>query len=126
MITGSFYGYATKDRATFAVSLAGGDFKHDRLLKLKAATVNAAELHAAEYALAAIAHNVPVSLSTCNSYVPKMLEKNAEGVYKAKPEKNVELVARVRQLADKFSDLEVKIVKAVHLKEMQALVRNTK
>ncbi|MEM3000667.1 MAG: hypothetical protein QXP41_00545 [Candidatus Nitrosocaldus sp.] len=124
-IKGIFYGYARDNYAAFIVRLESGIFKHERIIKLKSATVNAAELYAAEYALSAIADkHVYVELMTCNAYVPKMLDKDSNGKYIAKPEKNKELVTRVRSLADNFSHLHVITVPAQTVKELQNIIRN--
>jgi ribonuclease HI len=123
-ITGQFYGYASKDKAAFGIWLKSGDQEYIKTIKLNKATTNLAELYALEYALKAIKDNKPeIELESCNSYVPRLMEKNEKGNYKAKAERNIDLVERTRKAADPFTNLKVTIGKATTMKALQEMVK---
>jgi len=123
-ITGQFYGYASKGKAAFGVWLKNGDQEYIKTVKLNKATTNLAELYALEYALKAIKDGgYDVELESCNSYAPRLMEKNAEGNYKAKAERNTDLVERARKAAEPFTTLKVSIGKAAAMKELQEMVK---
>ena len=122
-ITGRFYGYASKGKAAFGIQLSYGDAEYSKIVKLKEATTNSAELYAAEYALKCIKNrNVEVELESCNSYVPRLFEK-VNDTYKTKAERNVDMVIRAREAA---SDLNLSIVmkKSDAMIKLQEQVRN--
>lgn len=122
-ITGCFYGYASKGKAAFGVQLHYGDTEYLKVIKLKEATTNSAELYAAEYALKCIKNrNTEVELESCNSYVPRLFEK-VDGTYKTKAERNVDMVVRAREAA---TDLNLSVVmkKSDAMIKLQELVRN--
>lgn len=123
-ITGQFYGYASKGKAAFGVWLKSGDQEYIKTIKLSKATTNLAELYALEYALKSVKDSTAeVELESCNSYAPRLLEKDAAGKYKAKAERNVDLVNRTRTAADAFGSLKISIGKAAAMKELQDMVK---
>ena len=123
-ITGQFYGYASKGKAAFGVWLRSGDQEYIKTVKLSKATTNLAELYALEYALKAVKDSgYEVELESCNSYAPRLMEKNAEGNYKAKAERNTDLVERARKAAEPFASLKISIGKATAMKELQEIVK---
>lgn len=123
-ITGQFYGYASKGKAAFGVWLKSGDQEYIKTVKLNKATTNLAELYALEYALMAVKDNgSEVELESCNSYAPRLMEKDGEGKYKAKAERNTDLVTRARKAAEPFTCLKVTIGKATAMKELQEMVK---
>lgn len=123
-ITGQFYGYASKGKAAFGVWLKSGDLEYIKTIKLDKATTNLAELYALEYALKAVKDSLlEVELESCNSYAPRLMEKDEKGNYKAKAERNIDLVSRARKAAVPFTGLKVTIGKAAAMKELQEMVR---
>jgi len=123
-ITGQFYGYASKGKAAFGVWLKHNDQEYIKTIKLTEATTNLAELHALEYALKAIKDTgAEIELESCNSYAPRLMDKDGSGNYKTKAERNLALVMRARSAAEPFTNLKVSIGKAASMKELQDMVK---
>lgn len=86
-------GFATgkDDRAAFAVIV--GDKKY--VYRLKASTINAAELAAVLFAIKGA--NSPLAIHTNNKYIEAMVAKNEKGEWEKQPVNNKELVEIIRQ-----------------------------
>lgn len=91
-------------KSSCAVDIQCGGFKHSRVIPFAKATVNQAELFALGYVLASIKTdlNVQFEITTFNTYVGRILEKDAQGQYVITPEKNIQQVNLVRELLGKW------------------------
>lgn len=90
-------------KAACAVKITAGGFTHTRVIPFKKATVNQAELFALGYVLTAIKSGIQdavFEVTTFNSYVGRILERNGDA-FVVTPEKNIELVKEIRDLAVK-------------------------
>ena len=91
-------------RSTCAVKITCDKFSHTRLIPFAKATVNQAELFALGYVLTSIKSDlkdVDFEVTTSNQYVGRILDRDAHGQFAITPEKNIEQVKEVRDLATK-------------------------
>lgn len=92
-------------KSACAVEIVCEGFKHTRVIPFAKATVNQAELFALGYVLASVKPelNPQFEVTTFNTYVGRILERGADGQFAVTPEKNIEQVKEVRDLAGKRS-----------------------
>ena len=92
-------------KSSCAVKITAGGFTHTRVVPFTKATVNQAELFALGYVLASVKPDLDpqFEITTFNTYVGRILERDALGQYVVTPEKNLEQVKEIRDLADKKS-----------------------
>ena len=104
------YGYNLKNKAGYGVDLSSGEYKHDRLIPLRAGTSNQAELHALEYVLSAVEkpETVELDIITCNPYIVRIVQRGEDGKYVVSPEKNVALVEAIRNKTGKWAKVVVR------------------
>lgn len=91
-------------RSSCAVDIKSEGFTHTRVITFAKATVNQAELFALGYVLAAVKDaSAQFEITTFNTYVGRILDRDAHGQFAITPEKNIEQVKEVRDLAGKRS-----------------------
>jgi len=119
---------AKSPRATAAVDITCEKFKHTRVIPFTKATANQAELFALGYVLASIKdehEDVYFEVTTSNQYVSRILDKDKDGQYAVTPEKNIELVKEVRDLATKRPRVTLFFAKAKEVNELKLLIKET-
>jgi hypothetical protein len=91
-------------KSSCAVDIKCEGFSHTRVIPFTKATVNQAELFALGYVLASVKDaNAQFDITTFNTYVGRILDRDAQGQFAITPEKNIEQVKEVRDLAGKRS-----------------------
>jgi hypothetical protein len=92
-------------KSACAVDIKCDKFTHARVIPFTKATVNQAELFALGYVLASVKPDVDAQfeITTFNTYVGRILERDAQGQFAVTPEKNIEQVKQVRELAGQRS-----------------------
>lgn len=91
-------------KSSCAVSVTCGKYTHTRIIPFAKATVNQAELFALGYVIASVPDPAAqFEITTFNTYVGRILDRDAQGQFAVTPEKNIEQVKAVRELANKRS-----------------------
>lgn len=119
---------AKGSKATAAVDIKCEQFSHRRILPFTKATVNQAELFALGYVLASIKdefEDVFFEVTTANQYVSSILDRDEHGQYAVTPEKNLELVKEVRDLATKRPRVTLFFAKAKEVTDLRLIIKGS-
>lgn len=115
-------------KSACAVKITSDKFTHTRVLPFTKATVNQAELFALGYVLTAIKpelNNVDFEITTSNQYVGRILDRDAQGQYAVTPEKNIEQVKEIRDIAAIRPRITLLIEKSEEVMNLRDMIKKT-
>lgn len=112
-------------QSTCAVKIACEGYTHTRVIPFTKATVNQAELFALGYVLASVKPelNPQFEVTTFNTYVGRILERGDDGQFAVTPEKNIEQVKEVRDLANNRS-VTLRVIRTNEVTALREMIKN--
>lgn len=113
-------------KSSCAVDIKCEGFTHSRVIPFTKATVNQAELFALGYVLASVKSDADAQfeITTFNTYVGRILDRDAQGQFAVTPEKNIELVKEVRDLAGKRS-VKLTVSRTIGVTTLREILKKT-
>lgn len=103
------YAHASKSNSACAILINGPNGQiHKRVLAFKNTTNNKAELQAIKYVVLAIDDQSPtIEISTTNTYILSMLDKDKNGDWARTPTRNAEQIRELRDLVGSNTGIKV-------------------
>jgi hypothetical protein len=113
-------------KSACAVKIQCNGFTHTRVMPFAKATVNQAELFALGYVLASVKSDLEPTfeITSFNTYVGRILERDGQGQFAITPEKNIEQVKEIRDLAGQNVVI-LNIEKTAQVTALREMIKST-